>query len=268
MSRPAPGPADDVIRAAGNPTIAFVRSLQRRHRRASERAFVVEGRLAVDDALAAGAVPRLVLVREDELAEPALPPGTPRRRVAVKLFDQLSDVVTPQGVLAVFPFPDLPLPQSDASLFLVLDRVRDPGNLGTLLRAAAAAGVDAVFLSAESVDPFNPKVVRAGMGAHFRVPIRALDEAARAELEARCPLRVVAAGSGEVLYDEIDWRQAAALIIGAEAAGVGEVGRRLGTVSAAIPLAAGVESLNAAVAGAVILFEAARQRRVATGLRG
>lgn len=270
MNRPAPHPADDVIRAAGNPAITFVRSLHRRDRRTTERAFVVEGRLAVTDALATGAVPRLVLVREDAPeAITALPPGLPFRRVAPKVLDRLSDVVTPQGVLAVFPFPDLPIPSTPTPLFLILDRVRDPGNLGTLLRAAAGAGVDAVFLSAESVDPFNPKVVRAGMGAHFRVPIRPLDEAARAEIIARCPLRVVATAEAELPYDMVDWRQPAALIIGSEAAGVGEAGRDLATASAAIPLAGGVESLNAGVAGAVILFEAARQRRgVATDLRG
>lgn len=258
----APAPADDVIRAAANSTIAFVRSLQRRDRRLSERAFVVEGRLAVADALATGANPRLILVRDDDpQAATALPPEMPHRRVAAKLFDRLSDVVTPQGVLAVFPLPELPLPVSDQPLFLVLDRVRDPGNLGTLLRAAAGAGVDAVFLSAESVDPYNPKVVRAGMGTHFRLPLRPLDDQARAEIEARCPVRVVASGAAAISYDQIDWRQPAALIIGSEAAGVGDDGLALGTVSAAIPLAAGVESLNAGVAGAVILFEAARQRR-------
>lgn len=223
---------------------------------------MVEGRLAVADALVTGAVPRLVLIRDDDpQAVTALPPGMPHRRVAAKLFDQLSEVVTPQGVLAVFPFPELPLSATDDPLFLVLDRVRDPGNLGTLLRAAAGAGVDAVFLSPASVDPYNPKVVRAGMGAHFRLPLRTLDDQARAEIEARCPLRVVASGGAATTYDQIDWRQPAALIIGSEAAGVGDDGLALGTGAAAIPLAAGVESLNAGVAGAVILFEAARQRR-------
>ena len=251
-----------VIRADSNPTIAFVRSLQRRDRRHSERAFVVEGRLAVTDALATGAIPRLILVRDDDSrAAAALPPELRYRLVAAKLFDRLSDVVTPQGVLAVFPIPELPLPATDRPLFLVLDRMRDPGNLGTLLRAAAGAGVDAVFLSPESVDPYNPKVVRAGMGVHFRLPLRTLDDQARAEIEARCPVRVVASGGAATPYDQIDWRQPAALIIGSEAAGVGDDGLALGTETAAIPLAAGVESLNAGVAGAVILFEASRQRR-------
>lgn len=222
---------------------------------------MVEGRLAVADALAAGATPRLILLRDGEPAPAALPAETPCRRVTAKLFDQLSDVVTPQGVLAVFPFTELPIPATEAPLYLVLDRPRDPGNLGTLLRAAAGAGVSAVFLTAESVDPYNPKVVRAGMGAHFRVPVRPLDDAARADIVARCPLRVIAAAAAAMPYDTVDWRQPAALIIGAEAAGVGAEGLALGTLAASIPLAAGLESLNAGVAGAVILFEAARQRR-------
>ncbi|MDQ3411570.1 MAG: RNA methyltransferase [Chloroflexota bacterium] len=264
MNRPAPVPADDIIRAAANPTIAFVRSLRRRDRRAAERAFVVDGRLAVADALATGATPRLVLIREDDAGAAALPAGIRVRRVAAKLFDRLSEVDTPQGVLAVFPVPELPIRDVTTPLYLVLDRLRDPGNLGTLLRAAAGAGVDAAILTADSVDPYNPKVVRAAMGAHFRLPLRILDDAARAVIVARCPLRVVATGQAATPYDAINWRQPAALIIGSETAGVGAAGLALGTVTAAIPLAASVESLNAGVAGAVILFEAARQRRAAT----
>ena len=262
---PSPAP-DGVIRSPGNQTLAFVRSLGRRETRAAERAFVVEGRRAVADALAAGAAPRILLLREgDEAAFPDADaiPAARRRVVAPRLFDALADTVTPQGVLAVFPFPepDPPTPPGAPPLALVLDRIRDPGNLGTLLRAAAGAGVAAVYL-AGAVDPFNPKVVRAGMGAHFRVPLRPLDAAATADLTATFPLRVAAAAAAAAAYDAVDWRQPAALIVGSEAEGVGPEVAALATTAAAIPLAPGVESLNAAVAGAVILFEAARQRRV------
>ena len=269
MPSSRPTPPDEVITAARNPTLALVRSLHRRDRRQAERAFVVEGRVAVLDALATGAVPRLVLIRAgDAPASAALPPRLPARLVAPALFDQLSEVETPQGLLAVFPMPALPLPPRGTPLSLVLDQIRDPGNLGTLLRTAAGAGVDAVYLTAASVDPYNPKVVRAAMGAHFRLPIRPLDDTTRAEVIRRCPLRVIADGHASLAYDRIDWRHPAAVIIGAEAAGVGPEGRALGTTSVAIPLAAGVESLNAGVAGAIILFEAARQRRAAPALAG
>lgn len=241
-----------------------MRSLGRRDRRAAERAFVVEGARAVRDALTTGATPRLILLREGEPSELALPAAVPVRMVERRLFDHLSDVQTPQGILAVFPIPHLVPDSSDsAPLLLVLDRLRDPGNLGTLLRTAAGAAVNAVYLSPESVDPWNPKVVRAGMGAHFRVPVLPLDEPTMDALRETIPLRVAARADAALPYDAIDWAAPAALIVGGEAEGVGPELTAWSTDAVSIPLAADVESLNAAVAGSVMLFEAARQRRVA-----
>jgi TrmH family RNA methyltransferase len=260
-------PSKEVITSAANPTIALVRSLARRDRRAAEGAFVVEGRRAVHDALQTGAVPRLLLVRQDEpesWQDLPLPAAVHARVVERRLFDRLSDVQTPQGILAVFPFPSLTRVLDDpAPLALVIDRLRDPGNLGTLLRSAAAAGVNAVYLSPETVDPWNPKVVRAGMGTHFRVPLITLDVGTLDELRQRLPRRMVASAAATRPYDACDWTGAAALVIGGEAEGVGPELKTWGTEEVGIPLEHGVESLNAAVAGAVILFEAARQRRLA-----
>jgi TrmH family RNA methyltransferase len=248
-----------------------VRALGRRDRRAAEGAFVVEGVRAVRDALETGTVPRLVLVREGEQVAAmglSLPEGVPTRFVAPRLFDQLSDVQTPQGILAVFPFPALqPNRDESAPLVLVLNRLRDPGNLGTLLRAAVGAGASAVYLSPETVDPWNPKAVRAGMGAHFHIPLLPLDASAMAELGARLPLRAIATAGAARPYDAVDWSGPAALVIGGEAEGVGPELTAWGNAEVAIPLAVGLESLNAAVAGAVILFEAARQRRGVEGGR-
>lgn len=262
----APRHDPEVITSAANPSISLVRSLGRRDRRAAERAFVVEGVRAVRDALQSGATPRLILLRDDWDAANApglaVSPDVPVRRVARRLFDRLSDVQSPQGILAVFPFPNLtPDLAGAAPLVLVLDRLRDPGNLGTLLRAAAGAGVSAVYASPETVDPWNPKVVRAGMGAHFRLPLLPLDEEARSRLRDRLPLRVVARADAPRTYDAVDWTTPAALVIGGETEGVSEQLNAWATEAVAIPLAAGVESLNAAVAGSIILFEAARQRR-------
>lgn len=255
----------EVISSPANPTIGFVRSLGRRDRRAAERAFVVEGVRGVRDALETGAVPRLLLLREGNeglLDNLPVPAGVAPRVLAARLFDWLSDVQTPQGVIAVFPFPELSPDSSEpAPLLLVLDRLRDPGNLGTLLRAAAGAGVSAVYLSPETVDPWNPKAVRAGMGAHFRLPLLPFDAEAMAELRQRAPRRVVASAEAKRAYDEVDWTGPVALVVGGEAEGVSPELAAWANEEAAIPLAAGVESLNAAVAGAVILFEAARQRR-------
>lgn len=268
----APGASrPEVITSAANPAIALVRSLERRDRRAAERAFVVEGVRAVRDGLAAGATPRLVLLREGDAAllpAESIPAGVPVRHVARRLFDRLSDVQTPQGVLAVFPIPHASSNLAiDLPLVLVLDRLRDPGNLGTLLRAAAGAGVDAAYLAPGTVDPWNAKVVRAGMGAHFRLPLLPLDADAMDALRERLPLRAVARADAPLAYDHVDWAVPAAVVIGGEAAGVSAELQTWASDDVAIPLAAGVESLNAAVAGAVILFEAARQRRAAL-LRG
>ena len=262
------GDAPPLITSPANPAIALVRALGRSDRRAAEGAFLVEGVRAVRDGLLAGGVPRLVLVREDATRagqDLPLPADVPTRIVARRLFDRLSAVQTPQGVLAVFPIPALqPDLDGPAPLVLVVDRLRDPGNFGTLLRAAAGAGVSAVYRTPQTVDPWNPKAVRAGMGAHFRIPLLPFDAAAREELRRRLPSRIIATASATRPYDTIDWTGPAALVIGGETEGVGPNLAAWGSEEAAIPLMNDVESLNAAVAGAVLLFEAARQRRRAS----
>jgi TrmH family RNA methyltransferase len=165
------------------------------------------------------------------------------------------------GLLAVVPFPRL-APPARPSLLLIADALRDPGNLGTLLRSAAASGVDAVLLAPETVDAFNPKVVRGGMGAHFRIPIVVADWAQIALRVLGMEVWLAAAGA-ESLYTQVDWTKPCALIVGGEAEGVSEPATKLATGRVRIPLARGVESLNAGVAASVILFEAARQKGAA-----
>ena len=261
------GTEDNVpIRSSSNAALKYVRSLQRRQKRHAERAFVVEGDRAIGDGVQAGTLPTLLLLREGrEESEPdwlrSLYGRVPTRIVEKRLFDDISDTASPQGTLAVFPFPALSGRLRRAPLYVVIDRVRDPGNLGTLLRAAVGAGVSAVLLSNETVDPYHPKAVRAGMGAHFRVPIKTLEQDTRVDLEASCSLRALAEADGLVPYDGLDWTQPATLILGSEAEGVTADVASLATTSVRIPLLGGLESLNVGVAGAVILFEAARQRR-------
>ncbi len=257
-----------VISSSANQAIAYVRSLSRRDTRAAERAFVVEGLRGVRDGLQVGERPRLLLLRQDDRADLLLdelgvaPDDRALRWVEPRLFDKISEVQAPQGVIAVYSWPDVPVTGTEAPLVLVLDRLRDPGNLGTLLRSAAGAGVSAVYLTPESVDPWNPKVVRAGMGAHFRLPLLPFDAAAATQLEA-LPLRAATAADAPLAYDAVNWTQPAALIIGGEAEGVSPHLVAWASQAVAIPLTGNVESLNAAVAGSILLFEAARQRRIA-----
>jgi TrmH family RNA methyltransferase len=134
-----------------------------------------------------------------------------------------------------------------------------------LIRVSAGAGATAVVLTEISVDPYNPKVVRAGMGAHFHVPILWLDDKVRGWIEKTCANRVLAEAGSNIDYDQVYWTVPSVVLVGPETGGFSDEARNLATSSARIPLAGDVESINAAVAGAVMLFEANRQRRRAAG---
>lgn len=175
------------------------------------------------------------------------------------LMREMADTVTPQGILAVVPIPELQAPEH-GRFILIPDQVRDPGNLGAMLRTAWAAGVTDVLLPPGTVDHTNPKVVRSGMGAHFWLPTRKApwDEIWRRVGHVRVWL--AAAGQGET-YDRVDWRGDVAIIVGGEAEGAGREARsRAAYVH--IPMEAGVESINVATATAVLLFDVARSRRL------
>ncbi len=184
--------------------------------------------------------------------------------VSASVMRSLADTATPQGAMAVASLPDVPLSQvnPDTGFVLVLDGVRDPGNVGTLIRAAAAAGCDAVVTIAGSADAFAPKVVRAAMGAHFRLPVIA-DAGWEAVGSALAPLPSVygADGGASLRYDAVDWRQGCVVVVGHEDHGLSDEARRWTKGAVCIPMERGVESLNAATAGAILLFEVVRQRR-------
>lgn len=253
----------EVLTSLSNPAIKRVRSLQQRKYRLQERAFVVEGVRAVEDILAAGIEPYALYVRSDMDFPFLLDTEAPVRYVRADLFDQLTDVAHPQGILAVVPmFDDAPLPDLAMNpLVVVLDGIKDPGNLGTLFRSAAGAGVNHLFISDDSVDPYNPKVVRAAMGAHFRVPFSRGSIGDQYSYFSNFPLIALAEAGGNALYDSVSWQTASMMVIGSEAFGPSAESRKLANAIVSIPLLNGVESLNAGVAGSLLMFEAARQRR-------
>lgn len=232
-----------------------------------ERAFIVEGVRAVEDVLLAGITPRAIYVRDDYAPErlPTLPDNTTARAVERRLFDSLTDLPHPQGILAIVPMleePEIPAPSEDpAPLVLLVDGVRDPGNLGTLLRSAAGAGARHVVIGPESVDPYHPRAVRAAMGAHVRVPFSRRSWDSLMPLLAAYPLIALADAGGDRGYDLVDWTGPSVIVVGGEA--FGPTGRAwdVSTTRVRIPLEGGVESLNAGVAGSLLLFEASRQRR-------
>jgi len=184
--------------------------------------------------------------------------------VSAEVMQALADTETPQGILVVLPIPDLHC-DAAAPLTLIPDAIRDPGNLGTMLRTAWAAGVSQILLPPGTVDYTNPKVVRAGMGAHFYLPVRrAAWEEIRAGMDG-VEVWLAETGPG-IPYDAVDWRGRVALIVGGEAEGASPEGRALAAGRhVTIPMACGVDSLNAAMAAVIVLFEAARQRGVGRG---
>ncbi len=259
-----------MLTSAHNPRLARIRGLlEKRKQREEEQAFVVEGVRLVEEALAAGWQPELVLFSEQlsprgmQVVQGFQAQGAEVWQVTPRLMDQLAGTETPQGLLAVFPQRRLPLPQT-LTFALVADNLRDPGNLGTLLRSAAAAGVQAVLLSPGTTDAFAPKVLRAGMGAHFRLPAIQLSwEEIFALLKERPqPLRVflAEAAAGAACWD-LDLRQPLALIVGSEAEGASPPAQALADQPITIPMPGQSESLNAAMAASILMFEVVRQRR-------
>jgi TrmH family RNA methyltransferase len=256
-----------MITSLQNPKVQQVKMLLGRARRRREvEAFVVEGVRLVEEALMSGWGAHLVLYTQglsangQALVESYRNQAVQVEEVAPQVMEALSDTETPQGVLAVLPIRRLPVPER-LDFALVLDEVRDPGNLGTILRTAAAAGVQVVYLPPGTADPYSPKVVRAGMGAHFRLPLLELPwKDIRLGFE-KAGLRVLAAAAGEGAgYSQVDLRSPLALVIGGEAQGAGSTARSLAEHFLQIPMPGGGESLNAAAAAAILLFEVVRQR--------
>lgn len=258
------------ITSSTNPKVKTLRSLHRRRGRYRERLFLVEGVRLVNEALQAGFPLPIALYLPERLGQTEHGAALLEHLAALDtafpttdaILDDVADTVTAQGVVAAVPFPDLaPRP---GSLILVLDRIRDPGNCGTILRTAEAAGVGQVYLTPGTVDPFNPKVVRGGMGAHFRLPIHMLDrwEELVAALVGFPQVLLAEAGVGRP-YEQVDWTRPTALIVGGEARGARERAGELATKEVTIPMAGRAESLNVAVATGILLFEALRQQRAA-----
>lgn len=258
------------ITSTSNHRVKLARKLQRKRYRDQTGLCLLEGVRLIEDAAVAGVQIEALFVTEtadqtgtNDSRQAVLASlqagGTAVYTVTPEVLAAMTETIAPQGVAALAHIPDLPLPSSP-SLVLVLDALRDPGNVGTLLRSAAAAGVDLVLFGPQTVDAYNDKVLRAGMGAHFRLPLHVCQEWAEVKGMVDALAIYVADAGGALPYDGVAWQQPSALIVGGEASGPGQEARRLG-VGVAIPMVRRTESLNAAVAGSIILFEAARQRR-------
>ncbi|MHB0923478.1 MAG: TrmH family RNA methyltransferase [Bellilinea sp.] len=259
-----------MITSGQNPKIKRIRALlAARQDRAREKVYIIEGVRLVEEAVKAGVKPELVLFSSDlsprgrDMLENFAAAGTQVEEVEATILQSLSDTETSQGILAVLPQPPAVLPPA-WDLMLILDRIRDPGNMGTILRSAAASGVQVFVLTPASTDIFGPKVVRAGMGAHLHIPILTLDwpEIISACKHDRTPPAaiMVADSSGGSPCWRTNLRQPLALVIGSEADGPQQAALDAADGLVHIPMPGKAESLNAAIAASILLYETVRQR--------
>lgn len=259
-----------MITSPHNPKLKQVRALLGRPKARREAGlFVAEGIRLVEEALNAGWPFAYVLwsaelsPRGQALLERLRAAGVPVEEVSPALLRAVSDTETSQGVLAALELPpSRPLHPQGWTFLLIPDQIRDPGNLGTLIRAAAAAGADAVLIPPETTDPWAPKVVRAGMGAHFRLTVTGCGWDDIRTLTQGFAI-FLADARGTLPLWKANFRQNTALILGGEAEGASPQARMLAKMVVNIPMPGKIESLNAGTAGAILLFEVVRQRNEA-----
>jgi len=255
-----------VITSVRNPKVAAAARLKKRAFRERERRFLIEGAQGVAEALRS-TIPPVALfasVEAPELAEAARARGAETHRVSEEVMSRLTSTVTPQGVLAIQPFVDVELDRlhPSPSCVVLLHAVRDPGNAGTVLRSADAAGADAVVFASSSVDVYNPKTVRASAGSLFHLPVvrgPQTEEAVEALRARGCRVLAMDADGQADLY-RLDLTEPTAFLFGNEAWGLPPEVAAMADTTVRVPIQGGAESLNLAAAASVCLFEWARQR--------
>ncbi len=262
--------ADGPITSPTNTRVKRLVRLRRRRARDEAGLFIIEGEREIERALAGGVQITELYVCEDlrgglgpDLARRAKAAGAQRVDLGGRAFAKASYRDHPDGLLAVacqFSTGLDRLQIGDNPLLLVVEAIEKPGNLGTMLRTADAAGADGVVVCDPVTDPFNPNVVRASMGALFTVPLAVTTSDACLRWLAEGDIAAFATTpAGELPYAEADLRGPAAIVIGSEAEGLSP--RWLeSSMAIRLPMAGAVDSLNAAAVAAIVLYEAVRQR--------
>lgn len=259
----------EIITSFKNPKIQLVRELlASRKSREEHSACVIEGVRLSEEAVRSGVLPETVLFT-DELSARGMEllhsiPGnqTAFIKIPPDLMKKISDTEADQGLMLVITLQASPA-IGKVDFVLILDQVKDPGNTGTILRTASAAGAQAVIMAPGCVDPFSPKVLRSGMGAHFKLPIATLTWPEIIEFCQR-PANILTiclaeASSGTSMWT-VDLRQPNAIVIGSEADGASAEAKQAANIVINIPMPGESESLNASIAAGILLYEVVRQR--------
>ncbi len=254
----------DAITSRDNPSFKRLKKLAESSRERREtRTTLLDGEHLVEAYLDAGGRP-LTLLHGASCAQEVLRKlsarceGVKTAVLSDSLFAELSPVDNPTGMLAEVAWLN-PAPCSGTPLVLLLEDIQDPGNLGSLLRSAAAAGATLAVLSKGCHDAWSPKALRGGQGAQFVLPMLLRADLTHWMQSEKLPVWALALGGEQTLFD-VDLVGPAAILVGNEGAGLSEEVLQLATARVHIPMSGGVESLNAAAAAAIALFEAVRQR--------
>lgn len=243
-----------------NPKVMLWRSLKDRKARLESGLFLVEGRKMVEEALSSSFPPEAILVQEDRIQD--FPFLTENLRVYLlpeSVLASVCDVRTPQGIAAVLHMADT---QASGTSLVALDGVQDPGNVGTIIRTADAAGFSGVILSRECADPFSPKVLRATMGSIFRMGITVTEDLPAFLRQCRETGFSVLSSQldGTPFFERENVSERFCLVIGNEGNGVSEPVKAEATHRLKLPMKGGAESLNAAIAAAIMMYDLTRNR--------
>jgi TrmH family RNA methyltransferase len=261
------------ISSPENPIVKHVRQLTKRKVREQYQEYIIEGVRIIKDALANGKSMKKVLFCNElyetaggeELLEELVQRDMLLYKIPVQLFKELSDTQNPQGIMAVVAMDSYRMEDflgRDRGFYIILDRIQDPGNMGTIIRTADAADVDAIFITTGSVDLYNSKTIRATMGSIFHLPI--LTTGATSEiitiLKEQSIKIITTSLEGEKYHFDVDFTGSCAIIVGNEANGVQQEDIKASDVLIKIPMPGKAESLNASVAASIVMYEAVRQR--------
>lgn len=261
------------ITGKANKTFKYVKSLGQKNYRDKNKTFLIEGYRLVNDALKSGARIHMVAVNDEFLKRHesnSVLDILARRKVDIykfpmQMFKEISYTENSQGIIAVVgmePFTMTNLKMTEAPFYVFCDNVQDPGNLGTIIRTADAAGVEAVLLSKGCVDIYNPKTVRSTMGALFHLPVIKIEDTLQTLSYLKEKKLNVISGylDASKYHFDIDMRGGIVIVIGNEANGISDQVIQLSDYLVKIPIPGHAESLNAGIAAGIIMYEAVRQR--------
>ena len=270
------------ISSENNDLIKKVKSLKLKKYRELRKEFFVEGARIVKEALMSSAEIKEIIISEkasenEDIAETicmAIKLGCDIYTVSETVFKSISETTNPQGILATIKMADYDLEEMIIAksidvrkcdkYFVILDEIKDPGNMGTIIRTADAAGFNGVIVSKGCVDVYNPKVLRSTMGSIFHIPINLSQDLSYALKEIKMQnIRVYAAHTkGNLYYYEADMTQSTAIVIGNEAFGISDKTMESADELISIPITGRAESLNASVAAGILMYEPLRQKKL------